>query len=84
MTKSSLLERVRAGLVVNKPGIQPWHRTLPKPYRDELVAVKKWFRRDGTGTPIRSVARSIVEQLQAAKIRCPAIQTVETWLRSDD
>lgn len=81
MPQPSLLERVQAGLVVNKPGMKPWHSKLPAKTRAEVEAVRKWFHSAGNRTPIRSVARSLVAQLKAQKFAVPSSQTVEVWLR---
>ena len=86
MAKGCLLDRVKAGIVLNRCGITPWCEKLPADVRSELHAVRHWFRGEGRQKkiPIKAVARSIVQQLQAQKIKCPSTQTVEVWLRKND
>lgn len=86
MGKPALLELVKAGIVINRPGVVPWIERLPADARKELNGVRLWFRSEGRqkGIPIKSVAKSIAAQLKLRKLRCPAAQTVEVWLRKKD
>jgi hypothetical protein len=84
--KPVLLELVKAGIVINRPGVVPWIERLPADVRKELDGVRRWFHGEGRlkRIPIKSVARSVAEQLKARKLRCPTAQTVESWLRKKD
>lgn len=86
MAKPALLDLVKAGIVIKRPGVVPWFERLPADVRKELDGVRRWFRSEGRlkRIPIKSVARSVAEQLKARKLRCPTAQTVEVWLREKD
>jgi hypothetical protein len=85
MSKSlNLLATVQAKARSNPPGIRPWYQRMPEHVQQELESVRAWFRRPGNQSQTRAVARQVRDHLLANNLKCPTLQTVETWLREKE
>ena len=76
----ALTDSIMARAQRARHGTPAWHETLPENTRKELESLRARWRTGETGLQKRAIARAIIAELEARKLRVSGVQGVEDWL----
>jgi hypothetical protein len=76
----ALADSIMARAKNTRHGARAWHESLPAEMRTELESLRTLWRAGDTGLQKRAMARAIIAELTARKLRVCGVQGVEDWL----
>jgi hypothetical protein len=80
----SLTDSILSRAKNNRHGLAAWYDLAPPDVLSELTALRTRWQAGTTGLTKRAVARAILAEMQARKLRVSGIQGVENWLEKID